>query len=122
MASIIGGIAGFWINGVPYAVAGAIKYQKGGDTRATQMAAQGGIAGFTATANPGRIELDVYDRGDLDTSVINKLAGGTVTVELKSGKVIAMTEVHRDGAPIDIDLMSGKFTVTLVGTDDEVTA
>ena len=33
-----------------------------------------------------------------------------------------MTDVHRDGPPIDIDLMAGKFTVTLVGTDDEVTA
>ena len=63
MASIIGGIAGFWINGVP-AVAGAISTRRAATPAPPRWRRRAASLAFTATANPARIELDIFDRGD----------------------------------------------------------
>lgn len=120
MSGALGGISGLWIGGIAYGVAGSIKYQSSGDVRTAAMNAQGGLAGFTATPMAASIELDIWDSGTLTAAAINAIAGETIVAEQKNGKSVTLINAFREGNPIDIDLMGGKFTVKFTGTDLEI--
>lgn len=120
--SNFGGISGFWINGISYGVSGSIKYQSGGDVRTAVMNSQGGLAGYTATPMAAAIELDINDSGTLTAAAINAISDAVIVAESKSGKTITLLNAFREGNPIDLDMMAGKFTLKLVGSDLELSA
>lgn len=112
--NFLAGIASLTIDGVPYLVAGDLKYQVSGRKRET-LDGQDKIHGYSEKPRAGKISLSLRDRGDLSVAAVQAMTGVTIVAELANGKTIVGSNMW-SVEDQEVDTTEAKFDAVFEGT------
>ncbi|WP_428485953.1 phage tail tube protein [Rhodopila sp.] len=111
-----GGTAQFTVGGTLYSLAGSIKVDPGGIIKTPAIGPSGPTGNWTEKYDPPMIEVELFDDPAQSVTTLRGVVGVTIQAQNRNGK----TWVLRNGFvadKIDLDLISGKYTIKFSGTD-----
>lgn len=112
-----GGIIQVQVNGVLYDAKGDFTYNLGRPKREAIVGADR-VHGYKETPQPGFIEGEITDRGNLDLDALVQLEGATVVLQLANGKVISLRDAWYAGEGTG-NTGEGNVAVRFEGSADE---
>jgi hypothetical protein len=112
---LVGGIISFKVNGKKYDARGDFKYSLGNPTREA-IVGEDGVHGFKEMPVAPYISGTITDNQDLDVATLQKVSDATVTLALKNGKTIILSEGFFAGES-EIEAAEGKIPFKFSGIE-----
>jgi hypothetical protein len=117
MAVLDRGTGSLSIEGVVVNLSADLTYSVTGETAEVQIGVDGHRSDMF-TRKPKFIEATISNRGDFDTGTFSGLQNATVQINLRNGKIIALTNATQVGE-VEVDAIAGTFTVRFESDEGE---
>ena len=114
----VGGIIQVQINGEVYSAKGAFTYNLGRPIREAIVGADS-VHGYKETPQPGMIEGEFTDQGDLDMDGLSKIQNATVTIDLANGKMFVLSNAYFAGDG-NVSTDESNVSVKFYGDGEEI--
>ena len=111
-----GGTAQFAVGGVLYSLAGTIKVDPGGVIKTPAVGPSGVTGNWIEKIDPPMIEAELFSDPALSITGLRDGVGATIQVQDRNGKTYVLRNSFTVDK-IDVDVVSGKFTIKWSGTD-----
>lgn len=112
---VVGGVISFKVNGQKYDARGDFKYNLGIPTREA-VVGEDGVHGFKEIPVAPYISGTITDNEGLDVATLQKVKDATVTLALKNGKTIVLSEAFFSGES-EIEAAEGKIPFKFNGIE-----
>jgi len=111
------GLLALTIDGIRFDVVGNIAYSLGEDILEELIGADR-FHGFKVTPGTSLMELEIRDRGDLDTQALAQVNDATVVAELANGKAVVLRKASQ-ASPATSGSEEGTIETRFVGDSAE---